>query len=173
MQGDGRLPILHSPILEPADPLNPWLEEMEMDLGSSASAGADAGMGGHCSSQLTGEPIGLGLVTLPQPFGCLAGGYAIDPLRPGNLAGWPDLATRLLQDNAELRVRGPWGAAEGACCPEVPEAGEAGQRRGTSLFPAMAPAVDVPMSAGLAGLLNGNAALREVVVAQGRAGERS
>ena len=168
MQGDGRLPILHSPILEPVEVMNPWLEEI--GLGGSASAGADAGMGGRCSSQLTGEPLGLDLATLPQPFLCLAGGYGSTPLQLGNSAGWPDLATRLLQDNEELRVRGHWGAAEGACCPEVPEPSEAGQRRETSLFPAVALAVDAPMSAALAGLLEGNAALREAWMAQGGPG---
>ena len=168
MQGDGRLPILHSTVLEPADPLNTWLEEM--GLGGSASAGADAGMGGNCSSQLTGTPMGPCLATLPQPFLSPAGGYA-GTLPLGSLAGWPDLATRLLQDNEELRVCGPGGAAEGACCPEVPDASEAGQRREASLFPAMAPAVDAPMSAGLEGLLEGNAALREAFMAQGGPGE--
>ena len=169
MQGDGRLPILHSPILEPAEVFNSWLEDM--GLGGSASAGADAGMSGHCSSQLTDEPMGLGLATLPQPF--LAGGYTSTPLQLGNFAGWPDLATRLLQDNEELRARGPWGAVEGACCPAVPEASEAGQRRETALFPAMAPAVDALMSARLPSLLEGNAALREALLAQGGPGESS
>ena len=168
VQGDGRLPILPSPIL-PAEVFNPWLEEM--GLGGSASAGADAGMSGQCSSQLAGEPMGLGLATLPQPSLCLAGGYVGHPLQPSSFAGWPDLATRLLQDNKELRVRGPWGAAVGTCCPGVPEASEAGQRREASLFPAMAPAVDVPTSAGLQGLLEGNAALREALMAQGGPGE--
>ena len=169
LQGDGRLPILPSPILGPTEVLNPWLEES--GLGCSASAGAGAGMTGHCSSQLTGELMGLGLATLPQHFLCLAGGSASDPLQIGNFAGWPDLATRLLQDNEELRVRGPWGAAEGACCPEVPEASEAGQRREMCLFPSVAPAVDAPMSAALPGLLEGNAALREALVAHGGPGE--
>ena len=167
LQGDGRLPILPSPILGATEVLNPWLEES--GLGGSASAGA--GMTGHCSSQLTGEPMGLGLATLPQHFLCLAGGSASDPLQIGNFAGWPDLATRLLQDNEELRVRGPWGAAEAACCPEVPEASEAGQRRETCLYPAVVPAVDAPMSAVLPGLLEGNAALREALRAQGGPGE--